>query len=115
MTLVVGFSPGKDDWSSIELGATVHLQLGEDLGGGFPPSLREIVLPELRELLDRIDPTRDSTRESGAVDWADLADRVHFIAEMFRCFQESPFLFETPFTPAQLERLDAGERPAGPL
>jgi len=100
---------------SIELGATVHLQLGEDLGGGFPPSLREIVLPELRELLDRIDPTRDSTRESGAVDWADLADRVHFIAEMFRCFQEAPFLFETPFTPAQLERLDAGERPAGPL
>ena len=100
---------------SIELGAAVRLQLGEDLGGGFPPSLREIVLPELRDLLDRIDPTRDSPRESGAVDWADLGDRVHFIAEMFRCFQESPSLFEPPFTPAQLERLDAGERPADPL
>ena len=100
---------------SLELGAAVRLQLGEDLGAGFPPSLREIVLPELRDLLDRIDPTRDSPRESGAVDWADLADRVHFIAEMFRCFQESPFLFEPPFTPAQLERLDAGERPADPL
>ena len=100
---------------SIELGAAVRLQLGEDLGGGFPPSLREIVLPELRDLLDRIDPTRDSPQESGAVDWADLGDRVHFIAEMFRCFQESPFLFEPPFTPAQLERLDAGERPADPL
>ena len=100
---------------SIELGAAVHLQLGEDLGGGFPPSLREIVLPELRDLLDRIDPTRDSPRESGVVDWADLGDRVHFIADMFRSFQESPFLFEPPFTPAQLERLDAGERPADPL
>ena len=100
---------------SLELGADVRLQLGEDLGSGFPPSLREIVLPELRDLLDRIDPTRDSPRESGAVDWADLPDRVHFIAEMFRCFQESPFLFEPPFTPAQLERLDAGERPADPL
>ena len=100
---------------SLELGAAVRLQLGEDLGAGFPPSLREIVLPELRELLDRIDPTRDSPREYGAVDWADLADRVHFIAEMFRSFQESPFLFESPFTPAQLERLDAGERPADPL
>ena len=99
---------------SIELG-TVRLQLGEDLGGGFPPSLRQIVLPELRDLLDRIDPTRDSPQESGAVDWADLGDRVHFIAEMFRCFQESPFLFESPFTPAQLERLHAGERPADPL
>ena len=100
---------------SLELGAAVRLQLGEDLGAGFPPSLREIVLPELRDLLDRIDPTRDSPRDSGAVDWADLADRVHFIAEMFRCFQESPFLFEPPFTSAQLERLEAGERPADPL
>ena len=100
---------------SIELGTNFRLQLGEDLGGGFPPSLREIVLPELRDLLDQIDPTRDSPRESGAVDWADLGDRVHFIAEMFRCFQESPLLFEPPFTPAQLERLDAGERPADPL
>ena len=100
---------------SIQLGPAVRLQLGEDLGGGFPPSLREIVLPELRELLDRIDPTRDSPLGSGAVDWADLGDRVHFIAEMFRSFQESPFLFEPPFTPAQLERLDAGERPADPL
>ncbi len=100
---------------SIELGTAVRLQLGEDLGGGFPLSLREIVLPELRDLLDRIDPTPDSPRESGALDWADLADRVHFIAEMFRCFQESAFLFEQPFTPAQLEQLDAGERPADPL
>lgn len=100
---------------SIELGPAVHLQLGEDLGAGFPPSLREIVLPELRDLLDRIDPTRDSPQESGAVDWADLADRVHFIAEMFRCFQESPLLFEPPFTPSQVEQLGAGERPANPL
>ena len=100
---------------SIELGAAVHLQLGEDLAGGFPPTLREIVLPELRDLLDRIDPTRDSPRESGAVDWADVADRVHFIAEMFRTFQESPFLFEPPFTPVQRARLEAGERPADPL
>jgi hypothetical protein len=100
---------------SIELGATVRLQLGEDLGGDFPPSLREIVLPELRALLDRIDPTRDSPRESGAGDWADLGERVHFIADMFRSFQDSLPLFESPFTPAQLERLDAGERPPGPL
>jgi hypothetical protein len=100
---------------SIQLGTGVRLQLGEDLGVDFPPSLREIVLPDLRGLLDRIDPTRDSQLGSGAVDWADLGDRVHFIADMFRCFQESPFLFDPPFTPAQLERLEAGERPPDPL
>jgi len=100
---------------SIDLGPAVHLRLGEDLSADFPPSLREIVVSELRQLLDRIDPTRDDLRESGAVDWADLDDRVHFIAEMFRCFQESPFLFDPPFTPAQLQKLDAGERPPDPL
>jgi hypothetical protein len=100
---------------SIQLGTAVRLQLGEDLGVGFPASLREIVLPELQDLLDRIDPTRDSPLDSGAVDWADLGDRVHFIAEMFRCFQESPFLFDAPFTPEQLEQLDAGRRPDDPL
>ena len=100
---------------SIDLGSGVRLQLGSDLGVGFPPSLREIVLPELRDLLARIDPTPDSERDSGAVDWADLGDRIHFIADMFRCFQESPFLFDAPFTDAQLAQLDAGERPADPL
>ena len=100
---------------SIDLGTAVRLQLGEDLGAGFPPSLREIIVPELRDLLDRIDPTHNSQRDSGAVDWADLDDRVHFIADMFRCFQESPFLFDPPFDQVQVERLEAGERPTDPL
>ena len=100
---------------SIDLGTAVRLQLGSDLGAGFPPSLREIVVPELRDLLARIDPTPDSERDSGAADWADLGDRIHFIADMFRCFQESPFLFDPPFTDAQLVELDAGERPVDPL
>jgi hypothetical protein len=98
---------------SIQLGTAVQLRLGDDLSAGFPASLREIVLPDLRDLLDRIDPTPDSLRESGATDWADLGD--HFIADMFRCFQESPFVFDPPFTAAQLERLDAGQRPGDPL
>ena len=31
MTLIVGFSPGKDDWSSVELGATLARSAGSDL------------------------------------------------------------------------------------
>ena len=31
MTLVVGFAPGKDDWSPIELGATLARSAGTDL------------------------------------------------------------------------------------
>jgi hypothetical protein len=100
---------------SIGLGSIGQVRLGEDLGVGFAPSLRTISLEELLDLLARIDPTRDDPRESGAVDWADLDDRIHFIADLFRCFGESPALFEPPFTPAQLEELDAGRRPADPV
>jgi hypothetical protein len=100
---------------SIGLGSIGQVRLGEDLGVGFPPSLRTISLAELLDLLERIDPTRDDPRDSGAVDWADLDDRIHFIADLFRCFEESPELFEAPFTPAQLEELKAGRRPADPL
>ena len=100
---------------SIQLGSTSRIQLGEDVGVDIPHSLQVIVLPELRDLLDRVDPTPDDPRDSAAVDWADLDDRMHFIAELFRRFQESPILFEPPFTSAQLDRLDAGERPSDPL
>jgi len=100
---------------SISLGSIGRVRLGEDLGVGFPSSLRTITLAELRVLLDRIDPTRDDPRDSGAVDWADLDDRVHYIADLFRCFQESRELLESPFTASQLDELDAGRRPADPL
>ncbi|HEX6867379.1 MAG TPA: hypothetical protein VF119_01175, partial [Candidatus Limnocylindrales bacterium] len=100
---------------SISLGSIGPVRLGVDLGVGFPPSLRTITLADLRDLLDRIDPTRDDPLDSGAVDWSDLDDRIHFIADLFRSFEEAPELFEPPFTALQLDELDAGRRPADPL
>ena len=92
-----------------------RLRLGSDLSGGFPSSLRGIRNPDLRVLLERIDPTPDSLRETGAVDWGDLPDRLHFILDMFRCYQEARDLFEPPFTPEQVAALRAGRLPAGRL
>lgn len=93
----------------------VRLRLGRDVPATFPPSLQHIALPELRALLERIDPTPDSTRDSGAMDWASLPDRLHFIIDMFRCYHEWPFLFEPPFTAEQIVALKAGRRPGGRL
>jgi hypothetical protein len=93
----------------------VRLRLGEDLRAEFPPALRQIANPDLRALLVQIDPTPDSTRDSGAIDWADLSDRIHFIADMFRCYADTADLFEPPFTPEQVARLKAGYLPAGQL
>ncbi|HZY45138.1 MAG TPA: hypothetical protein VFF70_10355, partial [Anaerolineae bacterium] len=98
---------------TIELSHGRRLRLGEDLSAEFPPSLKTITHADLRALLDRIDPTPDSLRESGVVDWADLSDRIHFIADMFRCYQEYPALFEPPFKPDQVTSLKAGQLPGG--
>jgi hypothetical protein len=91
------------------------VKLGDDLRAGFPPSLRQIADPELRALLAQVDPTPDSTSGSGAADWADLPDRLHFIADLFRCFQETPELFDAPFNPEQTATLKAGRMPDGRL
>jgi hypothetical protein len=91
------------------------VKLGDDLRAGFPASLRQIADADLRALLARVDPTPDSTSGSGAADWANLPDRLHFIADLFRCFQEAPELFDAPFTPEQTAALKAGRMPQGRL
>lgn len=91
------------------------LQLGRDLPGGFPDPLRHIDLPELVELLHLVDPTPDSTLGTGAQDWGNLPDRMHFIADLFRAYHLDGRLLDPPFSPEQTSRLKAGQRPNGRL
>ncbi len=78
----------------------VRLHLGKDLEANFPPNLQKLTNPDLMALLKKIDPTSDSLMDTGAVDWADLNDRLHFIADLFRCYHETPDLLSPPFAPA---------------
>jgi hypothetical protein len=91
------------------------LSLGRDVPGGFPADLKTIDNPELAALLGRIDPTPDTTRGSGAEDWSNLRERIHFIADLFRVYQERPALLNEPFTAEQVAVIKAGGRPAGRL
>ncbi len=91
------------------------LSLGRDVPGSFPAGLRTIDNRELAALLGRIDPTPDTTRGSGARDWSNLRQRIHFIADLFRVYQERPALLSEPFTAAQVAVIKAGGRPAGRL
>ena len=91
------------------------LSLRLDVPGTFPAELEKIENPDLAALLRRIDPTPDTTRGSGADDWSNLAQRIHFIADLFRVYQERPALFGEPFTAEQVLVIKAGGRPAGPL
>lgn len=100
---------------TIGLPPDVILHLGQDLPAEFPPSLKQIALPDLQALLARIDPTPDSTRGSGAVDWSALPDRLHYIIDLFRCYHEYAALFDPPFAPEQVAALKAGRLPEGRL
>lgn len=92
-----------------------HLYLGKDLTTSFPAQLATLTNTELLSLLRTIDPTPDSLRESGATDWASLNERLHFIADLFRCYQYSTDLFSEAFTAAQTAVIKAGQVPEGPL
>lgn len=91
------------------------LRLGRDLVRSFPLSLRTVVNADLREMIALIDATPDSLHGSGAEDWADFPDRMHYVADYFRGFQEDGSLLEPPFLPAQVADLRAGRRPTGRL
>ena len=75
----------------------------------------EVVDPELRELLASYEPVPPALDDCGAQDWSELAQRMHYIVHLFRAFHEDERLASPPFTPAQVERILAGELPDGEL
>jgi hypothetical protein len=70
---------------------------------------------ELEALLARYEPLPPAVDDCGARDWSVLDQRMHYIAHLFRGFHERRALAPPPFTPAQVERLRAGELPDGDL
>ena len=91
------------------------LRLGRDLTGRFPESLRTIADGELIAFLGTVDPSANTPVGSGTRDWADLFDRMHFIADLFRLRHEDTTLFEPPFTADQVRAMTAGHLPEGDL
>jgi hypothetical protein len=100
---------------TLTLPGPVVLDLGRDVPGTFPADLRTVSDPELVKLLDRVDPTPDTTRGSGARDWSDLTQRIHYIADLFRVFQENAAMMSDPFSADQVAIIRAGGRPPGHL
>jgi hypothetical protein len=104
-----------EQFLSIGLADGVRLRLGRDLAVPFPPSLAAIGNADLRALLERVDPTKDSSADSGAIDWTDLPERMHFICDFFRCYHERGELLVAPFTAEQVTELRRGRVPTGEL
>jgi len=104
-----------DHLMTLHLPSGEVLRLGRDLPRKFPEDLAQISNPWLQEMLGQVDLTPDSLSGSGAEDWANFPDRMHFIADFFRVYQMRQPLFELPFTNLQMARIKSGERPDGPL
>jgi len=100
---------------TITLPGPETVRLGHDLRARFPANLRTLADPELRAFLAQVDPTPDSLRGSGARDWADFPQRMHFIADLFRAYLASPLLLSPPYDAGGERMLKAGERPPDPL
>ncbi len=100
---------------TMDLAGVATLRLGEDLPGEIPGTLAELDHPDLLALLARVDPTPHDLAETGARDWSDLGERLHFIADLFRCHQDTPELLNAPYTPLQLREIAAHRMPPPPL
>jgi hypothetical protein len=90
------------------------LLLGRNLDDPFPEGLRVLSDAELAALVASFEPASGPDL-SGALDWSQLHQRMHYIVHLFRAFHETPTLFDAPFTPAQVEQILAGVIPDGDL
>jgi hypothetical protein len=91
------------------------LALGTDLPDPYPEALRVLVDAELKGLVAAFEPAAGLPDHSGAHDWADLRQRMHYIVHLFRAFHASEDILGAPFTPEQLEQLEIGVIPSGDL
>jgi hypothetical protein len=79
---------------SLWLPPDTMVRLGRDLGRPFPEALQELTSPDLLQLLAGFDPTPGSKSRSRVKDWANLQQRLRFIADLFRAYGEEECLFD---------------------
>lgn len=91
---------------SIEMPNGQTVRLGADVPAAFPPSLATVTNQALATQLAALDRTPNSTIGSGTVDWSNLSDRMHFLADFFRCYQEDGSLFDPPFSDEDLQAIE---------
>jgi len=91
------------------------LALGANLDVPVPAVFEVLDEPDLLVLVNSVEPPVGVCDDSGAEDWANLHQRMHYIFHLFRGFHERPVLFDAPFSAAPVEAIRAGRIPAGLL
>lgn len=91
------------------------LRLGHDLTLAFPENLRELSGEEILAALTQLHCDTRNAHPCGAEDWADLRERLHYIAHLFRACSEDAALSSPPFDAPQVAAIRAGRLPPGKL
>lgn len=97
-----------------------YLKLDEDIVApsgvySFPEDLQTITDPRCQRLVADLEVKADTLTGSAADDWVSLSDRMHFVVDLFRSYQQYKGMFDAPFAKSQMPAIDAGLLPAGPL
>ena len=106
-------------WMSFSL-PTRDLRLGKDVVAptgmmNFPAELIAIEDSRTKELVALFDTSLNTLSGSAASNWGNLADRMSFVVDFFRSYQQYKKLFDPPFHPDQAEAIVSGHYPSGPL
>jgi hypothetical protein len=97
-------------------GAALHL--GRNVpplpdGQMYPEGLLTLDAPEPGDLFATLHAT--DANACAAQDWARYDQRMRYIGVLFRSRQQERTLWDTPFTSAQVDQLQSGRLPDGPL
>lgn len=91
------------------------LELGNDLLLQHPENLRDLSNPVLIDFLKQVRPSPETIDGAGCTDWSNLRQRIHYIANLFRCYQDKTGLFDPPFLEDQVTIIEGGGIPGGIL
>jgi hypothetical protein len=97
-----------------------ELSLGESVAPPahqpvFPPDLQTLRNEDLVAFVDHFGDRMSTMKGSGAGNWTKISDRMRFIIDLFRSYQQDKTLLTPPFTPEQIASMEAGRIPEGKL
>jgi len=98
---------------TLELPTGEVLKLDQELSGRQPDVLKIIDHPVLAAFLAQI--MAGASQGARVKDWGNLAERMRFIAGLFRMVHMAPALFDPPFDAEQVAVIRSGGRPGGRL
>jgi hypothetical protein len=81
----------------------------------FPDGLDQLEHEVLIDLARAYDRSWNTTVGSGAADWTQLDDRMHYIVDLFRSRHAEDVLHQPPFDAEQVSAMREGRIPAGHL